>query len=153
MESFFVPDAKTAVLLLLYSLWVLPWKGVALWKAVKRNEMKWFIALLVLNTIAILEILYIFVFSRRDRSTETVAIAPTSPKEREYELEQRVRKSAGKEKILEAAKEWGKISLETAGSLIDVPDEEAAEYLEELRSEGKIRRVEKADGDVIYRPR
>lgn len=50
---------------LLAALWTLPWKGVALWKAAKRNEQWWFIALLVLNTLAILEILYIYVFSRR----------------------------------------------------------------------------------------
>ncbi len=46
-------------------LWVLPWKGVALWKAAKRSDQWWFIALLVLNTLAILEILYIFIWSKR----------------------------------------------------------------------------------------
>tara|TARA_Y100000310_G_C19997328_1_gene496834 strand:+ start:112 stop:306 length:195 start_codon:yes stop_codon:yes gene_type:complete len=46
-------------------LWTLPWKAVALWKAAKRGEKKWFIALLIFNTLAILEILYIFFFSKR----------------------------------------------------------------------------------------
>jgi len=46
-------------------LWTLPWKGVALWKAAKREEKKWFVVLLVLNTLAILEIIYIFFFSKR----------------------------------------------------------------------------------------
>jgi len=45
------------------AIWTLPWKGVALWKAAKRKEMWWFIALLVINTVGILEILYIFIFS------------------------------------------------------------------------------------------
>ncbi len=54
------------MLLLAVALWTLPWKGVALWKAVKRNDQKWFIALLVLNTIGILEILYIYIFSTQD---------------------------------------------------------------------------------------
>ncbi len=45
--------------------WVLPWKGVALWKAARRTDKWWFIALLVLNTLAILEILYIFIWSKR----------------------------------------------------------------------------------------
>ena len=45
--------------------WTLPWKGVALWRAAHRNDMWWFIALLVLNTIGVLEILYIFIFSKR----------------------------------------------------------------------------------------
>lgn len=49
----------------LLALWVLPWKGVALWKAAKQNDQKWFIALLVINTLGLLEILYIFVFSKK----------------------------------------------------------------------------------------
>ena len=50
--------------LLLIMAWVLPWKGVALWKAAKNSQRNWFIALLVLNTLAILEIIYIFYFSK-----------------------------------------------------------------------------------------
>lgn len=44
--------------------WTLPWKGVALWKAANKKDKVWFILLLVLNTLGILEILYIFVFSK-----------------------------------------------------------------------------------------
>lgn len=51
-------------LMVLLALWTLPWKGVALWKAARRGSKPWFVALLVLNTLAILEILYIFVFSK-----------------------------------------------------------------------------------------
>lgn len=47
-------------------LWTLPWKGVALWKAVKNSDKAWFILLLIINTLGILEILYIFVFSKRE---------------------------------------------------------------------------------------
>ena len=49
-------------IIVLVVLWTLPWKGLALWKAAKNSNKKWFIALLILNTLAILEILYIFVF-------------------------------------------------------------------------------------------
>jgi len=45
--------------------WTLPWKGVALWKAARNGSKKWFIALLLINTMAILEILYIFKFSKK----------------------------------------------------------------------------------------
>lgn len=47
-----------------FLLWVMPWKGIALWKAVRNNHKGWFIVLLVVNTLAILDILYIFVFSK-----------------------------------------------------------------------------------------
>jgi hypothetical protein len=40
------------------------WKGFALWKAVKKNSLVWFVILFVVNTVGILEILYIFVFSK-----------------------------------------------------------------------------------------
>jgi hypothetical protein len=46
-------------------VWTLPWKAVALWKAAKNNHKTWFVALLVINTMAVLEILYIFVFGKK----------------------------------------------------------------------------------------
>lgn len=46
------------------ALWILPWKGVALWKAADKKQKWWFIALLVVNTLGLFEILYIFVFSK-----------------------------------------------------------------------------------------
>ncbi len=54
-------------LLLLIGLWILPWKGVALWKAARRDQVAWFIVFLFINTLAILEILYIFVFSKNKK--------------------------------------------------------------------------------------
>ena len=67
-ESFFSLSTNLTSgegLLLLSLLWVLPWKGVALWKAAKNAHKKWFIALFLLNTLAILEIIYIFYFSKK----------------------------------------------------------------------------------------
>lgn len=52
------------------ALWTLPWKGWALWIAARKSSKAWFIALLVLNTLAILEILYIFVFSKEKKAEE-----------------------------------------------------------------------------------
>ncbi len=54
--------------LLLVVLWMLPWKAVALWKAAQRNKKGWFIALLLLNTLGILEGIYIFWISERQSS-------------------------------------------------------------------------------------
>lgn len=55
------------MLLVIAALWSLPWKGVALWKAAGQKQQGWFIALLVLNTFAILEITYLFYFSKPDK--------------------------------------------------------------------------------------
>ena len=54
--------------IILAALWTLPWKGVALWKSARNNQKWWFVALLVINTLAILEILYIFIFSKKKQS-------------------------------------------------------------------------------------
>lgn len=56
---------KEQLLFLILLVWSLAWKGVALWKAARRGEKDWFIALLVINTIGILEILYLYVFSKK----------------------------------------------------------------------------------------
>ncbi len=46
-------------------IWSLVWKGLALWKAAHEESKPWFVALLVLNTAGILDILYIFVFAKK----------------------------------------------------------------------------------------
>lgn len=61
-------DSYGAIIITVIALWVLPWKGVALWRAAKSGSKPWFVALLVLNTLAILailDILYIFIFSKK----------------------------------------------------------------------------------------
>lgn len=50
--------------ILLIIAWTLPWKGVALWKAARLGHKKWFIALLVISSLALLEIYYIFFVAR-----------------------------------------------------------------------------------------
>lgn len=49
--------------LLLAIIWALVWRGLALWRAARRGEKYWFIALLAFNTLGVLEILYLFIFS------------------------------------------------------------------------------------------
>jgi methionyl-tRNA synthetase len=46
-------------------VWSLLWKGIALWNAVKNSQRNWFIAILVLNTVGILEIAYLFFFAKQ----------------------------------------------------------------------------------------
>lgn len=52
-------------------VWVLPWKGLALWEAARREDKWWFIALLLVNSLAVLDILYIFIFSKRKDKKES----------------------------------------------------------------------------------
>jgi hypothetical protein len=52
------------LLVLLSMAWTIPWKGVALWKSARNKHLAWFIVMLIVNTLAILEIIYIFGFSK-----------------------------------------------------------------------------------------
>ncbi len=45
--------------------WILFWKGCSLWIAAKNDQKGWFLALLVFNTIGILEIIYIFYVAKK----------------------------------------------------------------------------------------
>jgi len=51
-------------LLVVILVWIAIWKLIALWKAARNKSVVWFIALALINTVGILEILYIFVFSK-----------------------------------------------------------------------------------------
>lgn len=70
MEQFF---ADNQLIVFLGILWSLPWKGMALWKAAHRRDMWWFIALLVVNTVGLLDIVYLYFISERKRKPEVVA--------------------------------------------------------------------------------
>jgi len=50
-------------LLVVMLIWSSVWKLLALWKSARKNSPVWFIILGVANTMGILEILYLFVFS------------------------------------------------------------------------------------------
>ena len=53
------------LVIILAVAWVLTWKGIALWKAARLSSKKWFIALLIINTFGILEIIYIYFIARK----------------------------------------------------------------------------------------
>ncbi len=58
-------------IILIIIIWSLIWKGLSLYKAARREEKWWFVALLVINTLGFLEILYLFVFSRNRKIKQT----------------------------------------------------------------------------------
>jgi len=57
--------AGTGFFIGLLVLWTFIWKGLALWRASKEHSVVWFVILLVINTAGILEILYLYLFSKR----------------------------------------------------------------------------------------
>lgn len=51
------------VVFIVLILWTAVWKGLALWKSARKNHKIWFIVLLIVNTLGIIEIMYILWFS------------------------------------------------------------------------------------------
>ena len=54
------------IVLAIVVIWVLFWKGFSLWHSARNGQNYWFIALLVVNSIGLLGIVYLFFF-RKDR--------------------------------------------------------------------------------------
>ncbi len=54
------------LILILIQLWTVPWKGLALWTAANKKQKMWFVALLVIQTLGILEIIYLVFIAKYD---------------------------------------------------------------------------------------
>ena len=74
---------QLTLITILALIWTIPWKGVALWKAARNKHLAWFIVLFLVNTLALLEILYIFVFSKPKK---------TGQKEKQLQLAKKKKK-------------------------------------------------------------
>lgn len=63
----YISDNPIVLLLL---VWSFVWKGMALWKAARLSHKKWFIVILIINTVGILEIFYIYFIARKYKVVE-----------------------------------------------------------------------------------
>jgi len=50
--------------------WSIIWKGIALWHSARNKQLVWYIALLILNTVGIFEIVYLVFFKKRQNRSE-----------------------------------------------------------------------------------
>jgi hypothetical protein len=57
--------AENPLAFILLMIWVIAWKGLALWKAARLSHKWWFMLILVANTIGVLEIIYIYFIGRK----------------------------------------------------------------------------------------
>ena len=57
--------AKNQWVILIITAWSIFWKGMGLWRAARNNHKWWFLAILVLNTLGILEMIYVFGVARK----------------------------------------------------------------------------------------
>lgn len=45
-------------------VWSLIWTGIALWHAARNRQLAWFVVLLIVNTVGILEVIYLTFFRK-----------------------------------------------------------------------------------------
>lgn len=62
-----ITDVSPWVLVVLI-IWSLIWKGLALWKAARLGSKPWFVVLLIVNTLGLLEIIYFFFIGRKNNT-------------------------------------------------------------------------------------
>ena len=53
------------VVVALAIIWTLVWKGLALWRSAELRQKYWFVAILIINTLGVLEIIYYFFVARK----------------------------------------------------------------------------------------
>jgi hypothetical protein len=66
-QGLLVEEPGLFALILVLVLWSSIWKAFALYRAGSLRSVPWFTVLFILNTAGILEILYLFVFSKKKR--------------------------------------------------------------------------------------
>lgn len=62
-------------------IWSIVWKGMALWKAARHGDKGWFVVFLIVNTLGLLEIIYIYIFSKNGKETP-IGNPPAKQKEK-----------------------------------------------------------------------
>jgi len=45
--------------------WDLAWRGIALWKSGRSNQLTWFVFLFIVNSVGILPIIYLIIYRKK----------------------------------------------------------------------------------------
>lgn len=94
------------ILLFGMTLWSLAWKAFGLWHAAKNGQYKWFIVMLLVNTVGIVEIVYLFFFRNdRDETPISSGLQKLNTKRKEKKHAKKGEKPAIEEEKKEEAEE------------------------------------------------
>lgn len=63
-QNYLILNILHSPLLPILLAWEIVWKSIALWKAARHNQLYWFIAIIIINSVGILPILYILFFQK-----------------------------------------------------------------------------------------
>jgi hypothetical protein len=68
--AFFDPTAQLGISIwwiLIITIWETVWTALAMWRSARRNHLVWFVVFLIVNLLAIPEIIYLFVTNDKKR--------------------------------------------------------------------------------------
>jgi methionyl-tRNA synthetase len=65
LMGFSSASGEFLVFFIILIIWSVVWKGIALWRAARNNHIYWYVPMLFINTAGLLEIIYIFFFSKK----------------------------------------------------------------------------------------
>ena len=69
------PPAWLIFLFMVVVIWEIIWKGVGLWYAGKQKQKGWFVAILLLNTLGLLPIVYLAFFRKKEEEKDLAHFA------------------------------------------------------------------------------
>jgi hypothetical protein len=78
MNVLTLPIFNTVLPLVL--IWELIWKGIALWKSARQEQKIWFVAILLLNTLGLLPIIYLLFWQKKGPIIGMKKVAPKKAK-------------------------------------------------------------------------
>jgi hypothetical protein len=85
--------------LFLIIIWVTIWKGIALWHAAQSKHKGWFVAILILNTLGILPIIYLLWFKPSCKTEKVVEESPKKEVAKTNTAKKTVKKAHAKKKV------------------------------------------------------
>jgi hypothetical protein len=68
MNYDYLQNPRHLIWLIPLTVWDLFWRGKGLWRAAKNSQLYWFIAMLVVNSLGILPIIYLLFFQKKKES-------------------------------------------------------------------------------------
>lgn len=91
--------------LALVALWSLIWQGIALWYAAQEKKKGWFIALLILNTVGLLPIIYLIWFRQKKEEESENEVEQSFVEEEKAKVKPAPAKKKAKKVVEEKLKE------------------------------------------------
>jgi hypothetical protein len=68
VEEAFAIDPRILRVIIVMTLVTLPLKAVALWRAARAEQKGWYIALMLINTLGLLDLTYLFYFAKHNKA-------------------------------------------------------------------------------------